>query len=302
MSNTIYDLLTKFAQKHILKIGDYMNFRNLINKAKEQHFAIPQFNINNLEWAKYILEACEEEKSPVFLGVSQGAAKYMGGFNVVVGMVNGLKKDLGITIPVMIHLDHASTFELCKDAVDAGFDSIMFDGSKYSYDENVLLTNKVKDYLGDQLFEAEIGKIGGKEDGIASEEYFTSVDEAVDFISKTDIDMLAPALGSVHGIYKGTPNIQTDTMKEISDQTNKPLVLHGGSGLSKDILKKCIENGIVKINFNTELQIAWHKAVSAFIVSNKEVYDPRKVISSGEENIKRVVKEYIDILGSKGKA
>lgn len=294
--------MTKDAQKHILKIGDSMNFKEILLKAKNEHYAIPQFNINNLEWAKYILEVCEEEKSPVFLGVSQGAAKYMGGFNTVVGMVQGLKKDLKITVPVMIHLDHASTVELCKWAVDAGFDSIMFDGSKYEYNENVKFTNEVKAYLKNQLFEAEIGKIGGEEDGVASTEYFTSLSEAEDFISKTSIDMLAPALGSVHGIYKGEPNIQTHIMKDISDKTNMPLVLHGGSGLPENILKECIQNGISKINFNTELQISWHNGVTKFISENKDVYDPRKVISSGEELMKNTIREYIRILGSKGKA
>ncbi len=279
-----------------------MNLKEILLKAKNEHYAIPQFNINNLEWAKYILEVCEEEKSPVFLGVSQGAMKYMGGFDVVVGMINGLKKDLNITIPVMVHLDHSPTVELCKSAVDAGFDSIMFDGSKYDYEKNVRLTNEVKAYLKDQLFEAEIGKIGGEEDGIASTEYFTSLSEAEDFISKTNIDMLAPALGSVHGIYKGEPNIQTDVMKEISEKTNMPLVLHGGSGLPENILKECIKNGITKINFNTELQISWHNGVLDFIANNKDVYDPRKVISSGEENMKSTIREYINILGSKGKA
>ncbi len=279
-----------------------MNLKEILLKAKNEHYAIPQFNINNLEWAKYILEVCEEEKSPVFLGVSQGAMKYMGGFDVVIGMINGLKKDLNITIPVMVHLDHSPTVELCKSAVDAGFDSIMFDGSKYDYEKNVRLTNEVKAYLKDQLFEAEIGKIGGEEDGIASTEYFTSLSEAEDFISKTNIDMLAPALGSVHGIYKGEPNIQTDVMKEISEKTNMPLVLHGGSGLPENILKECIKNGIAKINFNTELQISWHNGVLDFIANNKDVYDPRKVISSGEENMKSTIREYINILGSKGKA
>ena len=279
-----------------------MNFKDLILTAKNEHFAIPQFNINNLEWAKYILEVCEEEKSPVFLGVSQGAAKYMGGFNTVVGMVNGLKKDLNITVPVILHLDHASTYELCTQAVDAGFDSIMFDGSKYNYEENISLTNKVKSYLNGQLFEVEIGKIGGQEDDIATEEYFTSLSEASDFINKTNIDMLAPALGSVHGIYKGEPNIKVDIMKEISDQTKMPLVLHGGSGIPEDTLKKCIENGIVKINFNTELQIEWSKNVRKFINENPSVYDPRKVISSGEEQLKNVVRRYINILESKDKA
>lgn len=294
--------MTKSAQKHILKLGDSMNLKEILLKAKNEHYAIPQFNINNLEWAKYILEVCEEEKSPVFLGVSQGAMKYMGGFDVVVGMINGLKKDLNITIPVMVHLDHSPTVELCKSAVDAGFDSIMFDGSKYDYEKNVRLTNEVKAYLKDQLFEAEIGKIGGEEDGIASTEYFTSLSEAEDFISKTNIDMLAPALGSVHGIYKGEPNIQTDVMKEISEKTNMPLVLHGGSGLPENILKECIKNGIAKINFNTELQISWHNGVLDFIANNNDVYDPRKVISSGEENMKSTIREYINILGSKGKA
>ena len=279
-----------------------MNFRDVLLKAQKEEYAIPQFNINNLEWAKYILEVCEEKKSPVFLGVSQGASKYMGGFNVVVGMVNGLKKDLNITVPVMLHLDHASTFELCKDAVDAGFDSIMFDGSKYSYDENILLTNKVKDYLNGQLFETEIGKIGGEEDGVANEEYFTTLEEALDFVNKTDIDMLAPALGSVHGVYKGKPNIQLDVIKQISDSTKKPLVLHGGSGIPEEILKESIKNGVTKINFNTELQLAWHKDVVEFINNHKDVYDPRKVISSGEENLKNVVRDYIRILGSEGKA
>lgn len=279
-----------------------MNAREILLKAKNEKYAIPQFNINNLEWAKYILEVCEEEKSPVFLGVSSGAAKYMGGFNVVVGMVKGLIKDLNITVPVMIHLDHATSFELCKSAVDAGFDSIMFDGSKGSYEDNIKITNEVKSYLNNQLLEAEIGKIGGEEDGIANELYFTSLEEAEDFISKTNIDMLAPALGSVHGIYKGKPDIKLDIMKEISDKTNMPLVLHGGSGIPEETLKAAVANGICKANFNTELQLGWHDEVVKFIENNKEVYDPRKVISSGEQGLKNVAREYIRILGSKGKA
>ena len=279
-----------------------MDVRKILLKAKTEKYAIPQFNINNLEWTKYILEVCEEEQSPVFLGVSSGAAKYMGGFNVVVGMVNGLKKDLNITVPVMLHLDHATTFELCKQAVDAGFDSIMFDGSKDTYENNIKVTNEVKSYLKGQLLEAEIGKIGGEEDGIANDLYFTSLEEAEDFISKTDIDMLAPALGSVHGIYKGEPDIKIDIMKDISEKTNMPLVLHGGSGIPEETLKAAVANGICKANFNTELQLGWHKDVIKFVEENKNVYDPRKVISSGEQGLKNVAREYIRILGSKGKA
>lgn len=279
-----------------------MNFRDILLKAKNEKYAIPQFNINNLEWTKYILEVCEEEKSPVFLGVSSGAAKYMGGFNVVNGMVRGLIKDLHITVPVMLHLDHATSFELCKDAVDAGFDSIMYDGSKYDYEENVRVTNQVKDYLKGQLLEAEIGKIGGEEDGLANDLYYTTLEEAKDFISKTKVDMLAAALGSVHGIYKGKPNIKTDVMKTITEETNMPLVLHGGSGIPEETLKKAVESGVVKANFNTELQLGWHEDVLKFVKENENVYDPRKVISSGEEGLKKVAREYIRILGSKGKA
>jgi len=278
-----------------------MNFSKVLSKAKEEKYAIPQFNINNLEWAKYILEECEKEKSPVFLGVSTGAAKYMGGYNTVVNMVKGLVKDLNITIPVMIHLDHAKTYEDCIKAIDAGFDSIMIDASAKSLEENITTTNEVKAYSNGQLIEAEIGKIGGTEDGMTSSIYYTNTDEANTFVNSTNIDMLAPALGSVHGLYKGEPNINFSVMQEISTTTNKPLVLHGGSGLSEDILKKAIACGIVKINFNTELQIAWHKSVVKFINNNKEAYDPRKVISSGEESLKKVVSEYISILGSKNK-
>lgn len=279
-----------------------MNVKEVLNKAKEGCYAIPQFNINNLEWAKYILEVCEEEKSPVFLGVSSGAAKYMGGFNVIVGMVKGLIKDLNITVPVMLHLDHSSSYQLCKSAIDAGFDSIMYDGSKYEYEENIKITNEVKKLLTYQLLEAEIGKIGGSEDDISSSELFTTVDEAIDFTSKTNIDMLAPALGSVHGIYKGEPNIQLDTMNLIKEATNLPLVLHGGSGIPEITLKNAVKNGVCKINVNTELQLSWHKAVLDFVKNNPGVYDPRKVISSGEELLKNTAREYIRIFGSKGKA
>lgn len=278
-----------------------MDYSKVLNKAKEEKYAIPQFNINNLEWAKYILEECEKEKSPVFIGVSTGAAKYMGGYVTVVNMVRGLVKDLNITIPVIIHLDHAKSYEDCKKAIDAGFDSIMIDASKTSLDENIKTTNEVIAYSNGQLIEAEIGQIGGTEDGMTSELYYTNAKEAMYFVDNTKINMLAPALGSVHGIYKGEPKINFEVMEEISTKTNKPLVLHGGSGLSSEILKNAIACGISKINFNTELQIAWHKSVLEFINNNKEVYDPRKVISAGEKALKAVVSEYISILGSKNR-
>lgn len=270
----------------------------ILEKAFKENYAIPQFNINNLEWTKYILETCEEEKSPVFLGVSTSAAKYMGGYNVVVGMVKGLIKDLNISIPVMIHLDHAHTVMECKKAYDAGFDSIMIDSSLDSIEDNIKATNEVTKYAKDALIEAELGIISGTEDEVIEEYQYTNVDDAIKFCSKTNIDMLAPSLGSAHGLYKKEPNINYQVMKEIFNSVSKPLVLHGGTGLSNKILKECIKKGVRKINFNTELQMAWSTSVREFIL-NKEndfVYDPRKFISSGEAAIKKVVKEKIHVL------
>ena len=278
-------------------------YMSLLEKANQERFAIPQFNINNLEWAKYILEACEEDKSPVFLGVSTGAAKYMGGYNVVVGMVRGLIKDLKITIPVMIHLDHGSSVEECKKAYDAGFDSIMIDASLEPLDENIKATNEVSSYCSDAIIEAELGIISGTEDTIIEEHQYTTTEEAIKFCSSVDIDMLAPSLGSVHGLYKAEPKMNYQVMKEIKAAVNKPLVLHGGSGLSESILKESIASGVRKLNVNTELQVAWSNAVRDFIFNkdNATIYDPRKVISSGENTLKEAVHKYIDILGSKNK-
>ena len=271
-----------------------------IEKAKKEKYAIPQFNINNLEWAKYILEVCQEEKSPVFLGVSTGAAKYMGGYNTVVGMVKGLIKDLEITIPVIIHLDHSPSYEECKKAFEAGFDSLMIDASTESIEDNINETNKVS-ALGDVLVEAELGRIGGVEDDITNKERYTTKEEAEYFCSKTNVDMLAPSLGSVHGVYKSEPNINFELIKEISTSTGVGLVLHGGSGLSKEILQKAISLGVIKININTELQVAWNNSVREFIASDELVYDPRKIISSGSVAIKDAIKEAIKILGCKNK-
>ena len=276
-------------------------YSNILMQAQKEHYAIPHFNINNLEWAKYILEECEVNKSPVFLGVSLGAAKYMGGFDVIVGMVNGLIKDLNITIPVMLHLDHANNVKDCKKAYDAGFRSIMIDASRYSLDENIAMTKEVSAYCKDALIEAETGSIGGSEDNLTSEVYYTTLEDSKIFLDNTQIDMYAPALGSVHGIYKEEPKINIERMHEINTTFNIPLVLHGGSGLSEDILKECIKNGVCKINFNTELQLAWNKKVRDFIYNNIAVYDPRKIISAGEEGLKNQVKTYINILGSQNK-
>lgn len=280
------------------------NMIKMLDKAKKEGYAVPHFNINNLEWTKYILEACEERKSPVILGVSEGAAKYMGGYNVVTNIVKGLIKDLNITIPVAIHLDHGSSFEVCKKAIDAGFTSVMIDASRFSLEENIQITKQVVKYAKRKKVsvEAEIGHIGGSEDGISSDLMYATVDDSLELYKNTKIDFLAPALGSVHGLYKGEPKINFDRMKEIKEKLNIPLVLHGGTGLPDKIIKDSIKCGICKININTELQIAWTKGVREKLNSDSNVYDPRKVISAGEKNIKEAITNKIILLGSINKA
>lgn len=280
-----------------------MNMKEMLEKAKEGKYAVAHFNINNLEWTRFILEACEEHKSPVILGVSEGAIKYMGGFSVVSFIVHGLVKELEISIPVALHLDHGSSVENCKKAIDVGFTSVMFDGSKYPLEQNIQMTKEVVDYahLKNATVEAEIGAIGGEEDGVASEALYATVEDSLE-LAKTGIDFLAPALGSVHGLYKGEPKLDFERMKKISELTKLPLVLHGGSGIPDAQIKKSIECGICKLNINTELQIAWTKAVRIFLEHDKEVYDPRKVIKSGEKAIKEVIGQKLVLLGCIGKA
>lgn len=276
-----------------------VNTKKILNDAKERHYAIPHFNINNLEWTKYILEECQELNNPVILGVSEGAAKYMGGFNTVANMVNGLIKDLNITIPVVLHVDHG-TFEGCIKAIDAGFSSVMYDGSKLSLEENIENTKKIVAYAHSKnvTVEAEIGHIGGEEDGVADTLAYAKVEDAVKLAKETNIDLLAPALGSVHGIYKGEPKLDFDRMRQIQALTNLPLVLHGGSGIPDELIKKGIECGICKLNINTELQIAWTKGVREKLNNDPDVYDPRKVIKAGEANMKEAIKEKIELLNS----
>lgn len=274
---------------------------SVLNNAKNNKYAIPQFNINNLEWTKYILEVCEQQKSPVFLGVSSGAAKYMGGYYVVRKMVDGLIADLKITIPVILHLDHGGSVEECKKAVDANFDSIMIDASKHDIDTNIQMTTEVINYSPNQLIEAEIGTIGGTEDEVSAEEQITKVDDAIKFSKALSLDLLAPSVGSAHGLYKGEPQIRFDRVEEIFSATNTPLVLHGGTGLSDEVLKKCVSLGVCKININTEFQVAWTNEVKKYISNNPNEYDPRKIISAGEEAIKNVAISKINVLGSKNK-
>ncbi|MDD4718339.1 MAG: class II fructose-1,6-bisphosphate aldolase [Bacilli bacterium] len=280
-----------------------VNTKEILIKASEKGYAICQFNINNLEWTKFILEECEINKAPVILGVSGGAAKYMGGFNTVFNMVTGLIKDLNITIPVALHLDHGVDFKICKEAIDAGFTSVMIDASKNPLDKNIEITKMVRVYASkfNVSVEAELGHIGGEEDGVTANILFAEVDDCVKMVNESYIDSLAPALGSVHGIYKGDPDLQFDRMLEIKNATNIPLVLHGASGIPDEDIKKAISCGIAKININTDLQIVWSKKVREFLSVNQDVYDPRIIIKAGETDFKKLVSEKLALTGSTNK-
>lgn len=281
-----------------------VNSKEVLEKAKEGKYAVPHFNINNLEWTRFILEECEKEKSPVILGVSEGAKKYMVGFHTVTEMVKAMVEELQITVPVVLHLDHGSSVASCKEAIDAGFTSVMIDASKYSVEENIQMTKEVVEYAHQKnvTVEAEIGHVGGEEDGVADELAYAKVEDAVRLAKETGIDSLAPALGSVHGIYKGEPKLDFQRMMEIKEKTNLPLVLHGGSGIPDELIKKSVICGICKLNINTDLQIVWAKAVRSFLDENQSVYDPRKVIKAGEQAIKDKIDEKIYLLESNGKA
>lgn len=281
-----------------------VNSKEVLEKAKEGKYAVPHFNINNLEWTRFILEECEKEKSPVILGVSEGAKKYMVGFHTVTEMVKAMVEELQITVPVVLHLDHGSSVASCKEAIDAGFTSVMIDASKYSVEENIQMTKEVVEYAHQKnvTVEAEIGHVGGEEDGVADELAYAKVEDAVRLAKETGIDSLAPALGSVHGIYKGEPKLDFQRMMEIKEKTNLPLVLHGGSGIPDELIKKSVTCGICKLNINTDLQIVWAKAVRSFLDGNQSVYDPRKVIKAGEQAIKDKIDEKIRLLESNGKA
>lgn len=278
-----------------------VNGKKILQDAKKGKYAVPQFNINNLEWTKNILEECQNLNVAVILGVSEGAAKYMGGYKVVADMVKALMEELNITIPVCLHLDHGTSFENCKKAIDAGFSSVMIDASKHELEENIRITKEVVDYAHarDVTVEAEVGHIGGTEDNITATSSNATLEDCLTLVNGTGIDSLAPALGSVHGLYKGEPNLDFVTMAEINNNLTIPLVLHGGTGIPDYDIKKAISCGISKININTELQIAWHDAVKAFINENPDAYDPRKVIGSGKESMKAKIKEKVEMFNNK---
>ena len=281
-----------------------VNMNEMLKKALENKYAVGQFNINNLEWTQAVLAACKETNSPVILGVSEGAAKYMGGFKVVASMVTSLMEEMEVTQPVALHLDHGSSFEKCKKAIDAGFSSVMIDGSHHPIDENIEITKQVVAYAHERnvSVEAEVGTVGGEEDGVIGGIKYADPNECLRMVTEGQIDALAAALGSVHGNYDGEPKLGFEEMEVISNLTKAPLVLHGGSGIPDYQIKKAIELGHAKINVNTECQQAFTKKVREVLNNDSDVYDPRKYIGPGKEAIKETVIEKIKEFGSENKA
>ncbi|MDQ0154330.1 class II fructose-bisphosphate aldolase [Robertmurraya andreesenii] len=282
-----------------------VSMKEMLIQAKEGGYAVGQFNINNLEFTQAILQAAEEEKSPVILGVSEGAGRYMGGFKTVVKMVEGLLEDYKITVPVAIHLDHGSSFEKCKEAIDAGFTSVMIDASHDPFEKNVETTSKVVEYAHAKgvSVEAELGTVGGQEDDVVADGViYADPKECEELVKRTGIDCLAPALGSVHGPYKGEPKLGFKEMEEIGQITGLPLVLHGGTGIPTKDIQKAVSLGTAKINVNTENQIASAKKVREVLAADSNMYDPRKYLGPAREAIKETVIGKMREFGSSGKA
>ncbi|MDP4161888.1 MAG: class II fructose-bisphosphate aldolase [Bacillota bacterium] len=282
-----------------------VSMTEMLKKANAEGYAVGQFNLNNLEFTQAILMAAQEEKSPVILGVSEGAARYMGGFKTVVKMVEGLMEDYKVTVPVAIHLDHGSSFEKCKEAIDAGFTSVMIDASHGPFEENVSTTTKVVEYAHSKgvSVEAELGVVGGQEDDVVADGViYADPKECEELVKRTGIDCLAPALGSVHGPYKGEPNLGFAEMEQINKTAGVPLVLHGGTGIPTHDIQKSISLGTAKINVNTENQIASAKAVREVLAAKPNEYDPRKYLGPARDAIKATVAGKMGEFGSAGRA
>jgi fructose-bisphosphate aldolase class II len=285
-----------------------VNAKEMLTKAKQGHYAVGQFNINNLEWTKAILLTAQELQSPVILGVSEGAGKYMTGFKTVAAMVKAMDESLGITVPVALHLDHG-TYEGCYKCIEAGFTSIMFDGSHYPFEENLAKSSElvnVAHNLGLSI-ECEVGSIGGEEDGVVGMGECADPEECK-VIADLGVDMLAAGIGNIHGKYpENWAGLQFDVLDAIQAKTGEmPLVLHGGTGIPADMIKKAITLGVSKINVNTECQLSFQEATRKYIEDGKDLqgkgFDPRKLLNPGFEAIKATVKEKMELFGSVGKA
>ena len=282
--------------------------KEMLEKAKAGHYAVGQFNINNLEWTKAILLTAQEHNSPVILGVSEGAGKYMAGYKTIVGMVNGMLEELNITVPVALHLDHGS-YEACYKCIDAGFSSVMFDGSHYPIEENVAKTKELVAVCREKglSLEAEVGSIGGEEDGVIGMGECADPDECK-AIADLGVTMLAAGIGNIHGKYpENWAGLSFETLDAIQQKTgDMPLVLHGGTGIPDDMIKKAISLGVAKINVNTECQLVFAEATRKYIEEGKDLvgkgFDPRKLLAPGFDAIKAKVKEKMEIFGSIDKA
>ena len=282
--------------------------KEMLEKAKAGHYAVGQFNINNLEWTKAILLTAEEMKSPVILGVSEGAGKYMCGYKTIVGMVNGMIEGLGITVPVALHLDHGS-YEGALKCIEAGFSSVMFDGSHYPIEENIAKTKELVALCNEKgiSLEAEVGSIGGEEDGVVGAGECADPAECK-MIADLGVTMLAAGIGNIHGKYPANwPGLSFETLDAIQQKTGAmPLVLHGGTGIPADMIAKAIDLGVSKINVNTECQLAFAAATRTYIEEGKDLqgkgFDPRKLLAPGVEAIKATVREKINLFGSANKA
>ena len=285
-----------------------VNAKEMLTKAKAGHYAVGQFNINNLEWTKSILLTAQEMNSPVILGVSEGAGKYMCGYKTIVGMVEGMIEGLGITVPVALHLDHGS-YDGAMACIEAGFSSIMFDGSHYPIDENIAKTKELVAICEEKglSIEAEVGSIGGEEDGVVGAGECADPDECK-MIADLGVTMLAAGIGNIHGKYpENWAGLSFETLAAVQEKTGTmPLVLHGGTGIPAEMIQKAISLGVSKINVNTECQLAFQEATRKYIEAGKDLegkgFDPRKLLAPGVEAIKATVKEKIELFGSANKA
>lgn len=282
----------------------FVSMKELLQEAKEHHYAIGQFNINGLQWTKAILQAAEEERSPVIAAASDRIIDYLGGFKTVSAMVAALIEEMSISVPVVLHLDHGKNPERCKQAIDAGFSSVMIDGSHSPIDENIAMTKEVVSYAGirNVSVEAEVGTVGGMEDGLIGGVQYADIGECERIVKETGIDALAAALGSVHGKYQGEPNLGFKEMEEISRVTDIPLVLHGASGIPADQIAKTIRLGHAKININTECMVAWTEKTRSMFKDNPDLYEPRAYMTPGISAVKETVKHKMREFGSSGKA
>lgn len=287
---------------------NFINAKSLVDKARIGKYAVAHFNINNLEWTRSLLEVAQETQTGIILGVSEGAVKYMGGYNVVVNLVKSLMQDLNITAPIALHLDHGQSFKSCQEALAAGFTSVMFDGSHLSFQENLATTKQVVELAKkyNASVEAEAGSVGGEEDGVVGLGEVADPNECKQ-LADLGIDILAAGINNIHGPYpEGWQGLNFDALQVIGQASNKPLVLHGGSGIPKEQVLKAISLGIAKVNVNTELQEVFASAIRNYIIENKDQvkkgYDPRKIMAEPILAIKNKAKELLSEFGSLGKS